>query len=43
MYRIEDINFNKGPEDTFDQRDGTKMTFAKYYSDKYGKKLEKMD
>lgn len=30
-YRVDDIEWNKSPNDTFALMDGTKTTFAEYY------------
>lgn len=35
-YRIDDIDWNKHPTDTFDQRDGSKVTFKEYLKSAYG-------
>jgi len=35
-YRIDDILWDKSPSDTFPGRDGTQMSYVKYYKDRYG-------
>ncbi|XP_038044639.1 piwi-like protein 1 isoform X1 [Patiria miniata] len=35
-YRVDDIDFNIDPMNTFDKLDGTKITYAQYYRDAYG-------
>uniref|UniRef100_A0A8C5QET3 Piwi-like protein 2 n=1 Tax=Leptobrachium leishanense TaxID=445787 RepID=A0A8C5QET3_9ANUR len=35
-YRIDDIEWNKNPKDTFTMSDGTSISFIEYYSKNYG-------
>ncbi|GAA6220778.1 piwi-like protein 2 isoform X1 [Lates japonicus] len=42
-YRIDAIEWNKSPKDTFPLMDGTKTTFVKYYSKNYGITIKEMD
>eukprot|EP00064_Thunnus_orientalis_P003716 superscaffoldBa00000315_g3727 len=42
-YRIDAIEWNKSPRDTFTLMDGTKTTFVDYYSKNYGITIKEMD
>ncbi|TDH12488.1 hypothetical protein EPR50_G00047650 [Perca flavescens] len=42
-YRIDAIEWNKSPKDTFTLMDGTETTFVKYYSKNYGITIKEMD
>ncbi|XP_019949653.2 piwi-like protein 2 [Paralichthys olivaceus] len=42
-YRIDGIEWNKSPRDTFTLMDGTKTTFVEYYSKNYGITIKEMD
>uniref|UniRef100_A0A4W6EWH7 Piwi-like protein 2 n=1 Tax=Lates calcarifer TaxID=8187 RepID=A0A4W6EWH7_LATCA len=42
-YRIDAIEWNKSPKDTFPLMDGTKTTFVEYYSKNYGITIKEMD
>ncbi|XP_055017809.1 piwi-like protein 2 isoform X2 [Boleophthalmus pectinirostris] len=42
-YRIDAIEWNKSPKDTFTLTDGTKTTFVEYYSKNYGITIKEMD
>ncbi|XP_074527387.1 piwi-like protein 2 isoform X2 [Halichoeres trimaculatus] len=42
-YRIDAIEWNKSPKDTFTLMDGTKTTFVDYYSKNYGINIKEMD
>ncbi|XP_071774763.1 piwi-like protein 2 [Centroberyx gerrardi] len=42
-YRIDDIEWNKSPKDTFTLVDGSKTTFVDYYSKNYGITIKEMD
>ncbi|CAK6950431.1 piwi-like protein 2 [Scomber scombrus] len=42
-YRIDAIEWNKSPKDTFTLMDGTKTTFVDYYSKNYGITIKEMD
>nr|XP_046241740.1 piwi-like protein 2 isoform X2 [Scatophagus argus] len=42
-YRIDAIEWNKSPKDTFTLMDGTETTFAEYYSKNYGITIKDMD
>ncbi|XP_034547334.1 piwi-like protein 2 [Notolabrus celidotus] len=42
-YRIDAIEWNKSPKDTFTLMDGTQTTFVEYYSKNYGIKIKEMD
>ncbi|XP_040898052.1 piwi-like protein 2 [Toxotes jaculatrix] len=42
-YRIDAIEWNKSPKDTFSLMDGTKTTFLEYYSKNYGITIKEMD
>ncbi|XP_070760250.1 piwi-like protein 2 [Enoplosus armatus] len=42
-YRIDAIEWNKSPKDTFTLTDGTKTTFVDYYSKNYGITIKEMD
>ncbi|XP_044052946.1 piwi-like protein 2 [Siniperca chuatsi] len=42
-YRIDAIEWNKSPKDTFTLMDGTKTTFIEYYSKNYGITIKEMD
>ncbi|XP_071338262.1 piwi-like protein 2 isoform X2 [Trachinotus anak] len=42
-YRIDAIEWNKSPKDTFPLMDGTKTTFVEYYSKNYGITVKEMD
>ncbi|KAJ8941721.1 hypothetical protein NQ318_023317 [Aromia moschata] len=35
MYRIDDVDYNTTPASTFPMKDGTQITFAQYYRQKY--------
>jgi aubergine len=35
-YKIDDIAWEKTPADSFEKRNGEKITFIKYYKDHYG-------
>lgn len=35
-YRITDIDFSASPENEFEQKDGTKISYFDYYKNKYG-------
>uniref|UniRef100_A0A8D3C5Y8 Piwi-like protein 2 n=1 Tax=Scophthalmus maximus TaxID=52904 RepID=A0A8D3C5Y8_SCOMX len=42
-YRIDDIEWNKSPSDTFLLMNGSKTTFVEYYSKNYGITIKEMD
>ncbi|XP_033476014.2 piwi-like protein 2 isoform X1 [Epinephelus lanceolatus] len=42
-YRIDAIEWNKSPKDTFTLMDGTQTTFVDYYSKNYGITIKEMD
>ncbi|KAF7657525.1 hypothetical protein LDENG_00025830, partial [Lucifuga dentata] len=42
-YRIDGIEWNKSPKDTFTLMDGTTTTFVEYYSKNYGITIKEMD
>ncbi|CAJ1068159.1 piwi-like protein 2 [Xyrichtys novacula] len=42
-YRIDAIEWNKSPKDTFTLMDGTKTTFVDYYRKNYGIEIKEMD
>ncbi|KAM4746677.1 piwi-like protein 2 [Anableps anableps] len=42
-YRIDAIEWNKSPNDTFTLMDGTKTTFLEYYSKNYGITIKEMN
>uniref|UniRef100_A0A3Q3AR03 Piwi-like protein 2 n=1 Tax=Kryptolebias marmoratus TaxID=37003 RepID=A0A3Q3AR03_KRYMA len=42
-YRIDAIEWNKSPKDTFTLMDGTKTTFLEYYSKNYGITIKEMN
>uniref|UniRef100_A0A8C6UHI2 Piwi-like protein 2 n=1 Tax=Neogobius melanostomus TaxID=47308 RepID=A0A8C6UHI2_9GOBI len=42
-YRIDAIEWNKSPKDTFTLMDGTTTTFVEYYSKNYGITIKEMD
>lgn len=42
-YRVDAIEWNKSPKDTFTLMDGTKTTFVEYYSKNYGISIKEMD
>ncbi|XP_042344076.1 piwi-like protein 2 [Plectropomus leopardus] len=42
-YRIDGIEWNKSPKDTFTLMDGTQTTFVEYYSKNYGITIKEMD
>ncbi|KAM3610700.1 uncharacterized protein V6R79_007566 [Siganus canaliculatus] len=42
-YRIDDIEWNKSPKDTFTLMDGTQTSFVEYYSKNYGITIKEMD
>uniref|UniRef100_A0A667ZC07 Piwi-like protein 2 n=1 Tax=Myripristis murdjan TaxID=586833 RepID=A0A667ZC07_9TELE len=42
-YRIDDIEWNKSPKDTFTLHDGSQTTFLDYYSKNYGITIHEMD
>ncbi|KAM6964835.1 piwi-like protein 2 [Aplochiton taeniatus] len=42
-YRIDDIEWNKSPKDTFTMVDGSQTTFVEYYSKNYGITIKDMD
>uniref|UniRef100_A0A087Y2F3 Piwi-like protein 2 n=1 Tax=Poecilia formosa TaxID=48698 RepID=A0A087Y2F3_POEFO len=42
-YRIDSIEWNKSPNDTFTLMDGTKTTFLEYYSKNYGITIKEMN
>ncbi|XP_059192376.1 piwi-like protein 2 isoform X2 [Centropristis striata] len=42
-YRIDAIDWNKSPKDTFTLMDGTQTTFVEYYSKNYGITIKEMD
>ena len=39
MYRVDDIDFQLNPLDSFDNKDGSKISYVAYYEKKYNKKL----
>ncbi|KAM4616857.1 piwi-like protein 2 [Polymixia lowei] len=42
-YRIDDIEWNKSPKDTFMMSDGSTTSFVSYYSKNYGITIKEMD
>ncbi|KAK1893161.1 Piwi-like protein 2, partial [Dissostichus eleginoides] len=42
-YRIDSIEWDKSPKDTFTLMDGTQTTFVEYYSKNYGITIKEMD
>ncbi|XP_076003583.1 piwi-like protein 2 [Genypterus blacodes] len=42
-YRVDDIEWNKSPKDTFTLTDGTTTSFVEYYKKNYGIELKEMD
>ncbi|XP_068166185.1 piwi-like protein 2 [Antennarius striatus] len=42
-YRIDDIEWNKSPNDTFTLRDGKQTTFVEYYRRNYGITIKELD
>ncbi|XP_072834982.2 piwi-like protein 2 [Pogona vitticeps] len=42
-YRIDDIDWNKTPKDSFTMSDGNKITFLEYYSKNYGITIREVD
>ena len=38
-YRVDEIDWDKTPSDEFDGRNGEKMSYQKYYSEKYNKSI----
>ena len=38
-YRVDEINWEKTPSDEFDGRNGQKMSYQKYYDEKYNKAI----
>uniref|UniRef100_A0A672IZP5 Piwi-like RNA-mediated gene silencing 2 n=1 Tax=Salarias fasciatus TaxID=181472 RepID=A0A672IZP5_SALFA len=42
-YRIDNIEWNKSPKDTFTLMDGSKTTFVEYYSKNYGITIKELD
>ncbi|KAM4749116.1 piwi-like protein 2 [Rhinophrynus dorsalis] len=42
-YRIDDIEWNKSPKDTFTMSDGSTISFVDYYSKNYGITLKEVD
>ncbi|KAJ3607294.1 hypothetical protein NHX12_025604 [Muraenolepis orangiensis] len=42
-YRIDDIDWNKSPKDTFTLADGSTISFADYYRNHYGITIKEMD
>ena len=41
MYRIDDIDWNHSPTDTFESRDGPgQISYIRYHEDKYGKTVQ---
>ncbi|XP_077377407.1 piwi-like protein 2 isoform X1 [Festucalex cinctus] len=42
-YRIDAVEWDKSPKDTFTLMDGTKTTFVDYYSKNYGINIKEMD
>ena len=38
-YRVDEIDWNKTPSDEFDGRNGEKMSYQKYYAEKYNKSI----
>lgn len=41
-YRIDDINWNVTPKDTFDLKNGSKISFVDYYYDHYKLKIREL-
>ena len=39
MFRVDEIDWNKTPSDEFDGRNGEKMSYQKYYAEKYNKAI----
>mmetsp|Transcript_18130 Transcript_18130/g.32433 ORF Transcript_18130/g.32433 Transcript_18130/m.32433 type:complete len:775 (-) Transcript_18130:767-3091(-) len=42
-YRVEDVDFNKSPRDTFTNEKGTTMSFKEYYQGRWGKAVTSDD
>nr|XP_019569998.1 PREDICTED: piwi-like protein 2 [Rhinolophus sinicus] len=42
-YRIDDVDWNKTPKDSFTMSDGTEITFLEYYSKNYGITVKEED
>ncbi|OCT90145.1 piwi-like protein 2 [Xenopus laevis] len=42
-YRIDDIEWNMSPKDTFTMSDGSKISFIDYYSKNYGISIKELD
>ena len=38
-YRIDEIAWDKHPDDEFDYKNGEKLSYVKYYADKYNKSI----
>ena len=38
-YRVDEIDWDKTPSDEFDGRNGEKMSYQKYYAEKYNKSI----
>ena len=43
MYRVDDIDFQRSPYDSFQTRDGSEISYAEYYEKRYGKKLNYLE
>ncbi|CAG9764076.1 unnamed protein product [Ceutorhynchus assimilis] len=42
-YRIDDVDFKKNPDDTFTKRDGTQISYRKYFQERYQVKIQHND
>jgi aubergine-like protein len=43
MYRVDEIDFNQSPLNTFTTNDGRQISFVDYYRSQYGIEVTKMD
>jgi aubergine-like protein len=39
-YKVDDIDFEKSPKDTFNQDDGSLVSYSEYFKNKYGREIE---
>jgi aubergine-like protein len=42
-YKIDRVDFEKSPRDTFEKKDGSKISFADYFSQQYGKTVNDLN
>lgn len=42
-YRVDDVDFNQTPDSSFTRRDGTQVTFRRYFEERYHVKIARPD